>query len=158
MVPVVTQVVVLDAPDGHVVPGGGKLLVVELLVPALLPELLLGPPDALVEQVDEPDRVARPRLKLLLVLAEDDAERHVVDADFGTVEVAGRLGAAEEGLEVGGLRRRREKRARRPSETSFDQRVTSVWTMYLLNLLAATPRVESANLQLKLLNLWQMSH
>ena len=56
-----------------------SLLVLGLVL-LLVGELLLGALQPLVEEVDEADGVARARLELLPVLAEDDAEGDVVHA------------------------------------------------------------------------------
>ena len=85
--------------DKHIERFPASLLVLGLVL-LLVGELLLGALQPLVEEVDESDGVARARLELLPVLAEDDAERDVVHAR-GLLPDPSLLGAREQALQKG---------------------------------------------------------
>ena len=100
--PVALEVGVLDGAVAHGRRGLIELLVADIRAPLL--DGRLAPNLGLVQELDEPDDVAAPAPELLAVLAEDQAERHVVDLDlpiFG--QVAGLAGGLEHHLKVDAL-------------------------------------------------------
>ncbi len=93
------QVGVLDRADAHLGAALGDLLLGELLLDVLLADHGGGALHGLVEQVDQPDRLALAGLEGLAVLAEDGAEGEL-DRLHLLAEPAGPPGRLEDHLEV----------------------------------------------------------